>query len=317
MVQIYFFTGENAFALRQERQLWKARFAEKHGEENMLQLAAADITYRMLLDEIGTMPFIGEKRLVLIDGVPKLEKEEMESLPARMHPSSLLLICDPKPDKRLSAVKILLKIAQVKEFSPLAGSEVTAWMHTYVQKKGAVCQPRAAAVLQEIVGDDQDTLSQELEKCMTFAPGQPITEEAVRRLAVPSGERAVWQLTDDLARGRTNAALQYVEQLLSRGEDPYSVWSILLWMLRNVVTVHAAVQSGERNPAAIAKLGVPFPSVRAVLPLAERLSLSRLSAMVDWAVAADIDLKTGVYRASGEAPEELLALIDSCILRYA
>ncbi len=317
MSQIYFFTGENTFALRHERSQWKTRFAEKHGEENLLVLSSADVTYRLLLDEVGTMPFIGDKRLVIIDGVPKFEKEEIESLPQHIHPSCLLLFCDPKPDKRLTSVKVLLKIADVKEFAPLEGAALGGWIRAYAQGKGTACDARAASLLLEIVGENQDTLAQEIEKLAVFAGTQQITEDVVRRLAVPSGEREIWQLTNELARGQTQPALRYVRELLSRGEDPYGVWSILLWMLRNVVTVHAAAASGERNAANLAKMGVPFPSVRTLQPFADRLSPEKLSSIVNWAADTDIDLKTGIYKATAEAPEEILGLIDSFILRFA
>jgi DNA polymerase III delta subunit len=144
---------------------------------------------------------------------------------------------------------------------------------------------------------------------------RPVTAADVTELAVPSGEQEIWALTNYLAAGRREDALRYAQRLLERGEDAFSLWNILLWMLRTLTTVTAAVQAGERQPAQIASLyRVPFPTAKNLLPLASRLSLPSLRALVEWGAAADVQLKTGGYRATQEAPQELTALIDRFIL---
>lgn len=253
---------------------------------------------------------------MLIDGTPKFTKEEVESLLAQMHPDCIVVISDSHPDKRLSGVKALQKLATLKEFPALTGRGLTQWMAGYAQAQGATLTAPAVDELLRIVGEDQDMLSQEIAKLATAHPGIPVTAEQVRALAVPSGEQEVWRLTNELAQGRIPAALLYADALLRQGEDAFSVWSILLWMLRGLVSVTAAVQSGERNPASIASLaGVPFPTVRTLQPMAQQISLQKLRDLVDWAAEADIALKTGGYRAAADAPQEIRSLIDACIIR--
>lgn len=316
MGQLFYFTGENGFLLREERRQWRERFALKHGAENMLSLDAASVDFRTLIDEVGAAPFIAEKRLVVIDGTPKFTKQEVEALAGHIHPDCILLICDPKPDKRLGGAKALLKAATMKEFPPLEDRALLQWMPQYAKQQGASIDEPAARLLLRTVGGNQEMLAREIEKLAAARAGSAIAASDVELLAVPSGEQEVWQLTNDLSRGDVDAALRYARTLLGQGEDPFSLWSILLWMLRSLVAVAAASAVGERNPAKIASaMGVPFPTARTLLPLASSLGLSRVRGLLDWAVEADIDLKTGGYRATGEAPEELLALIDQFIVR--
>ena len=97
-----------------------ALLEQKHGSENMLTLLSKEATLSALLDAVQTMPFIAEKRLVVVEGIPKLEKEECKELTASVHPQTVLLFADPKPDKRLSSVKELLATSDVKTFEPLS-----------------------------------------------------------------------------------------------------------------------------------------------------------------------------------------------------
>jgi DNA polymerase-3 subunit delta len=312
---LQFFTGENAFALREEKRIWRDEFRKRHGPENLLSLPSQRLTYRALLDEVSAAPFIAQKRLCIVEGVPSFTKEEVEALPAAMHPDCVLLIVDPKPDKRLAAVKALRAVATVKEFPVLAGAPLIRWLTQYVSSLGRTLTADAREALLRIAGEDQEVLSQEIDKLALYAPPGEILREHVEAIVVPSGEQEVWQLTRYLSDGSGTAALRYASGLLERGEDPYSLWNVLLWMLRTLVPVVAAVREGEREPAKIASLfKVPFPSVRGLLPLANRMHLSTLKEFVSWAADADIALKTGGYRFTKDAPQELLALIDRFIL---
>ncbi len=315
MSQIFLFTGEGSFLLREERNAWQQAFVAKHGADNLLRLDGHAISYRQLLDEVSVMPFLADKRLVMVEGIPRFEKEEVEALPAHVHQACVLVFLDPKPDKRLGGVKSLLALATVKEFRPVTGAALRQWAKEYAGRQGASIDDAAVTALLETVGDDQDMLAREIEKLCTHA-GAAITKAHVESLAVPSGEQEVWQLSNLIARGDAPGAIRYARRLLGQGEDPHSVWNILLWMVRMLVMVHAAVQDGERNPAKIAgKAEVPFPSARTLLPLAEKASTKNVSSLVSWASHTDQLLKTGGYRATGEAPQELLALIDECVLR--
>ncbi len=314
--QYYYFTGENAYALREELRVWKEQFIRKHGAENFLQMDASDVTLRTLLDEVGVAPFIAQKRLVVLRGTPSLDAEEVEKLAKLLHPDCVLVIADSAPDKRTSAYKALKKFATVKEYEPLKGKQLLQWMTRMAASYQSTFSQGAVEHLVELAGEDQDVLSREVEKLSLHAVGRSISKEDIHLLFPFTREQEVWRLTQLLAEGRGDQALIYAKTLLQGGEDPFSLWNLLLWMLRTLVTVTAAVQAGVRQPAAIAsQYKVPFPSARNMLPLAQRIDLSALASLVYWAAATDRELKTGGYKASKEAPEELVALIDGFVLR--
>ncbi len=314
MAPVYFFTGENAFALRQEKVRWTGEFAAKHGAENLLQVDGNAISLRNILDEVSVGAFIAEKRLVVVRGLPRWTKEEMRLFLDAVHPSSVVLFCDPAPDKRLGGYKELAAAATVKDFPALRGAQLRDWVLSYARQQGGVLEPSAATLLLEIVGEEQDMLAQEIAKLALL--GRPATLADVRMLAVPSGGQEVWQLTTLIAKADLPGALAYVQLLLRSGEDAFSLWNILLWLLRCLGAVSLCAAEGERNPAKIASIaGVPFPTARMLLPLAQDIPPRALRPLIAWAVRADRDLKTGGYRATSEAPQELLSLVDDLIVR--
>jgi len=303
MSQIYLFTGENSFLLRQKKRLWIDQFVEKHGDENLSRINARDTSFRDLLDEVSVMPFIAEKRLIMVYGIPKCEKEEISALSDHIHPDVLLLFIEQKLDKRLSATKELLKVAEVEECNPVVGAALRSWITQFAASLGGTVEPKAAEALIELLGEDQDLISQELGKLTLYAQGRAINIKDVEELVMCSGERQVWGLMDLIGQGKEDEALKFIRRLMRQGESAQGLWHIFLWMMSSLVPVSNAVESGVINPGAIAKqYGVSFGSARALLPIARKFSKEEIKNIVDKVIGFDIDLKTGGYRATEQEP---------------
>jgi DNA polymerase-3 subunit delta len=317
MSQLFLLTGENEYALWLEKLRWIEEFEHKHGPENLVRLRGSDLTFRALLDEVSVFPFLAAKRLVLIEGIPHFSREEVQGLPKVLHPDTVLVFLEPKLDRRLASVKELEKIVKVHEFPRLTVKALLSWVSSFARELGTAIAEDARMRLVEIVGEDQGVLAQELKKLSLFAHGREITCHDIEELALPSGEQEIWQLLNLLSQGNSREALAYTQGMITRGSSPQALWGSLLWMLESLVTVLAATIEDQRSPLKIAQqLGIPPPSARRLLPVAQKVPREALKGFLQEVTTADINLKTGGYRATAEAPEELLALIDRFILKF-
>lgn len=315
MAAPFFFTGENLHALREEKRRWIQEFVKKHGDENMSRLEGKNMTLGSLLDEVSMMPFLAERRLFVIEGVPKLSKEEVDALLAQIHPQVIVLFSDTKPDKRLAGTKQLLAKCEVKEFEPLKGARLADWVTDAAKKEGAQIEREARDALLEFLGEDQEALQTEIEKLAMFANGRSVTKADVERMTIPSDEGVVWKMTDLLSAGRKKDAAAFTRKMLERGGDAYGLWAILLSFLKNIVSVRMALDAGVVSSKEIAEeTGVHPFALRSLQSYAQKIRRQELASFLRWAVESDIRLKTGQYRATDESPEELQALIDRFIL---
>ena len=311
---VFLFTGENSFALRQEKMSWMRAFSQKHGNENLVRIETRGLDIRSLLDEISIAPFIASKRFVIVEGIPGFSTEEMEQVCRGIHPQVVLLFIEQKPDRRLSAIKILMAQASVRTFPLLRGVKIREWVNSLLLKQGCTIDRPALDILLKKIGEDQEMFFQECLKIALFSGGH-VTQEDIERIVVPSDEGVIWTLTDLIASGRSNDAILYAQSLIDRGHDPFELWNIFLWMLRNMVLVCGAYEDGIEYPEQISReTGVPFPSVRALLPFVRRIDRSVIERIINRSVRADVGLKKGTYRVTGEEPQELLALMDRCVV---
>lgn len=319
MSGLFLFTGENRYQLQEEKLTWIREFTRKHGPENLMRLEGDKLTIRTLLDEVSVAPFIAEKRLVVVEGVPKCSKEDIQVLNAHIHPQVIVLVAAPVIDKRLAGTKELLNIADVREFLPLKGKGIERWVSESAKALGTPMDTDAMMLLLEFVGEDQDLLEQEIRKLSLYAlsRGTAIKRDYVEEMAIESDEGIVWRITDLLSTGKKLQALAYARRMIERGGDAYGMWAVLLSMLRNVVDVSSAVQEGESDPRSIGQeTGVHPFAVRSLLFYARKVPKNLLQRHVETTIEADIALKTGGYRATDEAPEELVALVDRFILTF-
>jgi DNA polymerase III delta subunit len=318
MGNVFLLTGDSAYQMRQERQRWMGAFVAKYGAENCSTIDGTGLCYAKLLDEVAVLPFTAAKRLVIVEGVALLEKEEVMRLPKDIHPDVLLLFVDPAPDRRRSAVKALLEIAEVRECMALHGAALDAWIRERSACSGAAIAPDALRLLLSLTGDDQMALDHEISKLAMYAQGRQISSDDVMALVLPSAEQNVWRLLDILATGDDRSVLRFVRGYLQSGESAAGLWPVLLWTVSQLTLVVAALEAGARTPQDVMKrAGMKFGTARSLLPLARRIDREALAALVRTCAQADIDLKTGVLRSGADASDEQEALIDLCLCHLA
>lgn len=315
MENVYLFTGDNRFALLEKAKAWKDQFEKKHGAENLLVLDADKLRMRELLDEVSVAPFIAEKRLVMVRGVPKMTKDEVQSIDHVKHSDIVLVFVESKLDKRLGGTKELLSSATVEESKYLSPSALRSWVKGIINDHGSSIDAHALDRLIEMVGEDQSFLYQEACKLALYRHGESITVDDIDTLVLCSVEKEVWALMDLIGQRKKNEALAYIGKLLQQGDSAHGLWAILLWMLSSLAPVTHAVREGITNPGALAKrCGVSYGSARALVPVAKTMTDERLRLIVDKAAQGDRDLKTGVVKATTDEPQELETLIETTVL---
>ena len=231
-----------------------------------------------------------------------------------IHPQSVVVIAESKPDKRLGIVKQLLTVAEVQEFPILTPHGLRAWSNTVLAFLGSSMSEKTWDHLIDVVGTDQWMLDSELRKLATYA-GNDIKETHVDEIAVPSGEQVIWKLTDLVGAGKTEEALIFLRSRIERGEDPYGLWSVLLNMVKNMVLVWSGLESGLRDEKSISSaFGLNFFAVRGLLPLAKSLQKNAVLSLLSFASESDIALKSGGYHYSSENQEVVIALIERLIV---
>lgn len=308
---LHLFAGSNSYALEQELRRWREHFTEKYGSENLVTMHGKEASLSDILDAVSSMPFIADRRLVILESIPKIEKEDFALILDGMHPQTVLVIVEAKPDTRFGVVKEIIRTCETKKFQPLAPAALVRWIQSLAQSLGSSISPSVVTELIAVVGTDQWTLEKEIEKLAAFSDGE-ILRQHIEDLAVPSGSQIVWKLTDLIGSRKSDEAIRFLQYRLERGENAYEMWSIVLTMIKNLALVSAALAAGVRDGSGT---GLHPFVVKNLLPLARSMNIASVRSLVSWAAEADIQLKSGGYHFTAEHPDEVIALTERGILQ--
>ncbi len=314
--QVFLFTGENTYALTQKKRQWLQEFGKKHGVENIVTMQAAGCTYAELLDHTSVAPFLAEKRLVVLEGIPRFTPEQWAGVLENLYPATLLLIVSPEMDKRLSGTKFLREHARVEEFAPLSGVQLKAFVTQYASQQQLLLSAEALPALLLRTGDDQWTLVTEIQKLALYCGSRAATAQDVQLLCLRSAEQDKWELSKRLSDGSKAHMLAFMRDLEESGEGIGGMWNIFLWIASKATLMCAAMQEGVTSlPALVKMAGVPFPTAGALMAFCTRFPRAQLHGWVAGLAACDVQMKTGILRSSAEEGIELTVAAELLLLR--
>ncbi|GIW08318.1 MAG: DNA polymerase III subunit delta [Dehalococcoidia bacterium] len=292
------------------------------GDLNRAVVAGEKVTASDLRAQLDALPFLAERRTVVIDGL--LERFDDVGTSQRriaeahafveaflnMPPSTLAVLVggDLRPNRNPLLAALSAAGATVERFFPLRDHELIVWIQAHARSIGLHLSAGASRRLAALVGPNLWVLANELDKLASWADGAPVDEHAISFLTTASREESVFSLVDHLVAGRTRESIRELTDLLDSGESPFGVLAMLQNRLRQVWLVHELAAEGL--PAQTVKLRsglghLPDPVFRELLALATRLTDADLRTMHRELLAADEAIKTG--KAEPRLALELLA----------
>lgn len=171
--------------------------------------------------------------------------------------STLLLTSRNKPDERLKSTKLLKQFATFCEF-PLIPPWKTELLVQSVQQAaqtlGLKLNPLVVELLAESVGNDTRLLYNELEKLRLYTQNsrKPLDVNIVSELVRNTTQNTL-QLATAIRTGDTPKALGVLNDLSNSAEPGLRIVATLIGQFRTWLLVKMMMETGERNPQAIAQ----------------------------------------------------------------
>jgi DNA polymerase-3 subunit delta len=301
--------GEDTFRSRAKLRAIKEKFLATPGaESNLLDAQASELSVQGLSDALLAAPFLSRTRLVIIRGLlseksPKLA-EPLLGLLDRIPPTTVLVLYDASPDKRLKLFKELKKAAKLEEFAPLDEGRLAAWVRNYAEERGGQISALAAQSLITACGPSLWRLSSELDKLIAYAP--EITKETIDLLVRSESNPGVFDFADAIGSGNRRKALQLLQNFTRNGESEIYLLTMIARHFRQMILIKSlgrgvgARQTGELkiHPFVARKLGTQ----------AERFSQAQLSGIYSRLAETDLALKTGAAEPKEALQDLVIAL---------
>jgi len=162
--------------------------------------------------------FVGEGRLVIVEEVERWKADDVKAVVAYLSapaPSTVLALVAEEVKETLPLAKAAAKAGELLTYD-VPKKRLPDWVGEQFARLGAKADRDACRALVEVVGDDLDALSAEIDKLATYSESDQITVDVVERLSVGMSETPIFSLTDAWGRRDVGAVLTISESLLER-----------------------------------------------------------------------------------------------------
>ncbi|MFA6991786.1 MAG: DNA polymerase III subunit delta [Candidatus Gracilibacteria bacterium] len=316
---VFLFCGKDTFSCFYKLNLWKSEFIKKHGETNIDQIEASDLSAGKLAMDIGSVPFLSEKRLIIIKNFLERAKSDEQKEVAEVIenvPDSCILVFyeDREPDKRTSLYQKISKTGKVVEFPVLSPKETVAKILEKAKADNINIKPFTADYLATYLALDLWSITNELNKLKTFADGKEITKEMVDDLVTPSLSSSIFKLTDALAARNSKESIRILRTLIEMDEELNMIFFMIVRHFRLMIQIKELVEKKD-PPYSIAKqLGANPYVVQIISKQCRNFTEENLRDIYQKLLKIDIDVKTGNIRTTKNDISEFELAIEKLII---
>jgi DNA polymerase-3 subunit delta len=316
---LHILIGENDFSLRQALEEIKKSIGDPASVmSNTTVLEGAKVTPEQLRSAGETVPFLADKRLVVVEGLlerfePKAKGrkkkssrssgpsedfqplvESMKNLP----PFTELVIIGGNIKSTNPLLLGLAPLAKVRKFPMLKQEELKRWVQQRVAQagKGSGISTGAVELMVRLVGNDLWTMANEIDKLVLFAGERAIEEADVKAVVSHAREASIFTMVDAIMESKVSLAQEVLQQLFQQGMTPSQVLVMLARQARIIFQVRDMRDRGISRGTIQSKLGLMNDFVwRKAWEQADKYYPARLNEVYHKLLDADIAVKTGKY----------------------
>ncbi len=337
MNNLFLFTGEETFLLHGQINSWKDSFKKKYeGDMNLITINGQEAEIGEAIAQIEAMPFLADKRLIFIEGLPEAPKtkntdkvtkkdeardDELKKLAdylEKIPETSVVVFVQSNPDKRKSLYKKIVQAGTVKEFNPLTGIALSKWVQNQVKKYNTSITAADTEYLTSLTGQNLWRIDREIQKLNAYSEGNPITRPMIDKLVIPTIEANIFHLTDALGAKDHRKAIQNLHRSMSAGENLRQVFYMIVRQFRLFLQISGYLanypSTNSANVASSLKIH-PFVARNTVSQL-KHFNISELKTAYQRLLEIDIALKTSGIRITVEDQDELAMAIELFILKF-
>ncbi len=243
---IYFIYGEDNFRSSLALKKIETDFVKEHGDLNIEKLDGDNLRADVLEAKVSALPFLGDKRLIIINNFltagKKEEKERIvqviKSIPET---SDLVFFENILPDRRESIFKVLDKLPFKQFFPQLDDFGLKQWIVERISQQNFGISSSACARLIAYVGSDLFRLQNEIARLIDFVRSDnrsQIEDQDVNNLIEPNNNYKIFDLTDAIAQKNINKAIMVLHAFKKSGEDDYRIFNLIVHQIRTMLVIN-------------------------------------------------------------------------------
>jgi DNA polymerase-3 subunit delta len=266
-----------------------------------------------------TMPFLAEKRLVIIKGLLErfesktsgnktkkvnsgLKQDDTQALADcinNLPKSTILILTDNIESKKNSLqnnilYKSISEKAEIRIFPQMKGTKLFQWVQARVTQKGGSISRQATDIIIGLIGGDLHTMSNEINKLVAYTAGRMIEEKDVRMVVSAAQEADIFVMVDAIIDHKAESAVQILQSLLRNGVAPAQILVLLARQVQMMVQLRDLKSQKKSSSEIQSKMGISYGFIwDKISARSEKYTMESLKTTYRKLLETDLAIKTG------------------------
>jgi DNA polymerase III subunit delta len=263
---------------------------------NLEAFDAAESSGPDIVNAANTMPFMSEKRLVIVRDVARLPADDAAALaeyakdPA---PYTCLVLVASKVNKGSKLYRAVDALGGAFEYAAPKRGEYPAEVTRMFAERGKTARRDAAETLVASIGRDLRRLDTEVEKVTAFVGERAeVTRADVVAVASCGATTSVFDYLDAVGSRDVSTALRQLRALIRSGESAMGIHAMSVRHTRSLLTARALMDRGVRTDQMAQSLSMPPWQVRNAVGQAGNFTQAELIEALRASARAEAEMKT-------------------------
>jgi DNA polymerase III subunit delta len=294
---VYVLHGDEPFLKRHVQTVLRNLVLGEEGDLNFSVYNGAEATFSVVHNDLTTLPFVGSRRLVVVEGADPFVTAERTRLEKYVLEPSAVGVLVLEVNGWPANTKLAKLVTEVSTISckSIATTRLPEWCVRWAEgHHGKQLPVSAARLLVDLIGPDMGLLDQEIGK-LAAAVGEAPRIEArdVDRLVNNNRDADTWAVFDLIGSGETAKALALLDRLFIQGEDAMKLLGMFSYQLRMLAQVARLHSHGLGLEAAMEQASVLKFKRASLEQQLRHLGRRRHDRLFDWLLETDLGLKGG------------------------
>lgn len=288
--------GEEAYLRRQYRDRVRQALMGEGDLMNLHYFEGKGIAVGEVIDLAQTMPFLAERRVLVIEnsGLFKKGGEELAVYLNDPAPSAFFLFVEPEIDKRSKLYKTVSANGRVIECKTPDEATLKRWVVELLAKEKKRITGRDLDFLLEKTGTDMENIRGEVEKLICYCMDRDVvTAKDIEEICVRQISSRIFDMVEAVADKRQRQAMELYYDLLTLKEPPMRILFLIARQFNLLLQVKELKNKGYDVNTIGTKTGLAGFIARKYVTQAAKFKEAELKRALTDCVETEEAVKTG------------------------
>lgn len=296
---VYVLYGQEAYLQKQYRDKLVNALVGEEDTMNIWHVQGKDFSIPQLIDFSETMPFLAERRVVVLEGTGLLKSggEMLAEYFQELCETTTWILVESECDKRSKLFKAAGKKGLCIEFTVQDETTLKRWILGILKKEQKQITQATLELFLEKAGTDMNIIRSELEKVLCYTLDRSvITSEDVEAVCITRITSHIFEMVDAIGVRDQKKALDLYNELQMLREPPIRILFLIGRHMNILLQVKDLKKRGCDHKTIASNIGVPPFTINKYVKQAELYKTSQLKYALESCIKADESIKNGTLQ---------------------